>query len=100
MAGRFHTRRDQVIGISLLLFALLAVFFLRVPCNPLVAYGPSAEFRTHRNHALPSCAILSEFFCAVVLIALPVSLIATTVETCAPGVFSIDHFAILTTLRC
>jgi hypothetical protein len=100
MAGPFHTRRDQVIGISLLLFALLAVFFLRVPCNPLVAYGPSAQFRTHRSHALPSCAILSDFFCAVVLIALPISLTATAVETCSPPVFSIDHYAVLTTLRC
>jgi hypothetical protein len=89
-----------VIGIALLLVAMLAVFFLRVPCNPLIAYSPSAELRSHRSHALPSYAILSDGFCAVALVALPISLAATALETFVPVVFSAVRFPLITTLRC
>jgi len=98
--GRIQIRRDKVIGIALLLVAMLAVFFLRVPCNPLVAYSPSAEFRTHRSHALPSCAILSDGFCPVALVTLPISLAATALETFVRAVFSAVRFPLITTLRC
>lgn len=100
MAGRFQTDREKVIGISLLLVAVLTVFFLRVPCNLLAGSGPSAAFRTHRSHALPSCAIVSDVFCAVVLVALPISLAAMTIETFTPAAFSTDPFPIITALRC
>lgn len=100
MPGRFQIHRDKVIGITLLLVAMLAVFFLRVPCNLLAGSGPSAAFRTHRSHALPSCAILSDVFCAVLLVALPFSLAAMTIGTFVPAAFSTDHFPIITTLRC
>ncbi|SRR5579862_5287268 len=100
MAKRFQIDRDKVIGVSLLLVAMLAIFFLRVPCNPLVGYGHSAEFRTHRNHALPSFAILSDGFCPVALITLPISLATTPVEKLVLAVFSADRFSVITTLRC
>ncbi len=100
MAKRFQIDRDKVIGVSLLLVAMLAIFFLRVPCNPLVGYGHSAEFRTHRNHALPSFAILSDGFCPVALVTLPISLATTPVEKLVLAVFSADRFSVITTLRC
>ena len=100
MPGRIQIHRDKVIGIALLLVAMLAVFFLRVPCNPLVAYSPSAELRTHRSHALPSCAIVHDGFCPVALVTLPISLAATAIETFVPAVFSAVRFPVITTLRC
>ena len=100
MGTRFQIDREKVIGIALLLFAMLAVFFLRVPCNPLVAYRHSVDFRTHRNHALPSCAIVNDGFCPVALVTFSNSLAATAVETFVAAVSSNDHVPLITALRC
>jgi len=100
MRTPFQADREKMIGIAFVLIAILAGLLLRVPAHPLMSYGPSIEFRTHRAHVLPSFAIVSDIFCAAVLVSFPVSLAATRIEAFIPVVISAAPFSSITTLRC
>ena len=99
-ARRSWSDSVKLAAVAVLLGALVVVFMLRAPAHPLVGYGPSVEFRSHRIRILPSYAILNDVFQAVVLQQLRVFLVSDAFEHHVSAPRSVPARDVTPTLRC
>lgn len=90
----------KLAAVAVLLGALVGVFLLRAPAHPLVGYGPSVEFRSHRLRILPSSAIVNDVFQPVVPQQFQVFLVSDPFEHHVSATVPVPVRDFTPTLRC
>ena len=81
---------EKILGIALLLAAILGVFLLRFPAHPMLGYSHHVDLRPHRNHILPSCAIVDDVFQPAALVVFGTFLCVAHMEYSAQSTVPIE----------